>query len=180
VTNTLSFLINVEAKRFGYHPSTLHSDQGSEFLNSSLEEYCWEHLIKQCTSNAYTPQQNGLAERFNQTILESMRTILEDSGVNKRYWNEIAKVSSLTLNQIPAHRSKKSPFELFKDCTLPLKYFYPIGNHVSYLLPSKPFSKLKPKGELGVLIGYTDELRSYQILANSGKIVETKSVQFLD
>jgi hypothetical protein len=44
----------------------------------------------------------------------------------------------------------------------------------------KPFSKLKPKGELGVLIGYTDELQSYRILADSGKIVETKSVQFLD
>ena len=109
-----------------------------------------------------------------------MRTILEDSGVDKRYWNEIAKVSSLTINQIPAHRSKKSPFELFKDRTLPLKYFYPIGNRVSYLLPSKPFSKLKPKGELGILIGYTDELRSYRILADCGKIVETKSVQFLD
>jgi hypothetical protein len=109
-----------------------------------------------------------------------MRTILEDSGVDKRCWNEIAKVSSLTRNQIPAHRSKKSPFKLFKDCTLPLTYFYPIGNCVSYLLPSKPFSKLKPKGELGVLIGYTDELRSYRILADNGKIVETKSVQFLD
>jgi transposase InsO family protein len=65
VTNTLSFLMDIEAKRFGYHPSTLHSDWGSEFLNSSLEEYCWEHLIKQRTSDAYTPQQNCLAERFN-------------------------------------------------------------------------------------------------------------------
>jgi hypothetical protein len=90
-----------------------------------------------------------------------MRTILEDSGVDKRYWNEIAKVSPLTLNHIPAHRLKKAPFELFKDQILPLKYFYPIGNRVSYLLPSKPFSKLKPKGKLGVLIGYTDKLRSY-------------------
>jgi transposase InsO family protein len=85
-------------------------------LNSSLEEFCWEHLIKQHTSNAYTPQQNGLVEWFNCTILE-------DSGLDKRYWNEIAKVSSLTLNQIQAPRSKKSPFELFKDRTLPLKYF---------------------------------------------------------
>jgi hypothetical protein len=109
-----------------------------------------------------------------------MRTILEDSRIDKRYWHEIAKASSLTLNQIPTHRSKKSPFELFKNRTLPINYFYPIGNRVSYLLQSKPFSKLKPKGELGVLIGYTDELRSYRILSDGGKIVETKNVQFLD
>ncbi|KNZ50963.1 hypothetical protein VP01_4151g3 [Puccinia sorghi] len=87
---TFPFLIDVEAKRFGYHPSTIHSDRGSEFINSSLMEYCENHLIKQCTSDAYMLQQNGLAERFNRTILESRRTILEDSRVSKKYWNEIA------------------------------------------------------------------------------------------
>ncbi|KNZ50634.1 hypothetical protein VP01_431g8 [Puccinia sorghi] len=97
VAESLPFLIDVEAKRFGHHPTILHSDRGSEFINSALKEYCENHLIKQRTSDAYTPQQNGLAERFNRTILESMRTILEDSGVNKKYWNEIASNSSAEL-----------------------------------------------------------------------------------
>ncbi|KNZ57666.1 hypothetical protein VP01_2104g6 [Puccinia sorghi] len=130
VADTVSYLIDVEAKRFGYYPTTLHSDRGSEFLNSILNDYCVAHLIKQRTSDAYTPQQNGLAERFNRTILESMRTILEDSKIQRKYWNEIAK--------------------------------------------------LNPKGKLGRLIGYTDELRSYRILSDEGKIIETKSVQFLE
>ncbi|KNZ56357.1 hypothetical protein VP01_2422g1 [Puccinia sorghi] len=161
VMTTLPFLFDVEAKRFGYHPTTIHSDRGSEFINSSLKEYCENHLIKQRTSDAYTPQQNGLAERFNRTILESMRTILEDSGVSKKYWNEIAA--------------------LFKNRTLPLSYFYPIGNRVSALiLPEKFFSKLEPKGELGILVGYNEELRSYRVLTDSGKILTTKNVQFLD
>jgi transposase InsO family protein len=113
VAATISFLVDVEAKQFGYYPTTIHSDRGSEFLNSTLKAFCASHLIKQRISDPYTPQQNGLAERFNRTILESLRTILEDSGIDKRFWNKIAKVSSLTLNQIPTHRSKKSPFELF-------------------------------------------------------------------
>lgn len=181
VADTVSYLIDVEAKRFGYYPTTLHSDRGSEFLNSILNDYCVAHLIKQRTSDAYTPQQNGLAERFNRTILESMRTILEDSKIQRKYWNEIAKVSSLTLNQIPTHRSKKSPYELFKNRSLPLSYFHPLGNRVSFLIePDQSFSKLNPKGKLGRLIGYTDELRSYRILSDEGKIIETKSVQFLE
>jgi hypothetical protein len=70
---------------------------------------------------------------------------------------------------------------LFKGRILPLDYFRPIGNKVSYvILPEQSFSKLQPKGELGVLIGYTDEIRSYRILTNGGKVVETKNVQFLD
>jgi hypothetical protein len=162
VAETISFLVNVEAKRFGYYPTTIHSDRGSKFINSTMKEFCTSHLIKQQVSDPYIPQQNGLAERFNRTILESMRTILEDSEVNKQFWNEIAKVSSLTLNQIPAHCSKKSPFELFKGRTLPLDYFWPIGKKVSYvILTERLFSKLQPKGELGILIGYTDEIQSY-------------------
>lgn len=181
VAETIAHLVGVEAKRLGYYPTTLHSDRGSEFLNSTLKEFCKSHLIKQRTSDAYTPQQNGLAERFNRTILESMRTILEDSGVNKRLWNEIAKVSSLTLNQIPTHKSKKSPFELFKGRVLPIDYFHPIGNRVSVvILPERSFSKLLPKGEMGILIGYKDDLQSFRILLDSGRIVETKNVRFLD
>lgn len=83
-----------------------------------------------------------------------MRSILEESGVDKRLWNEIAKASSLTLNQILAYRSKKSPFELFKGRVLPINYFHPIGNRVSVIiLPEQSFSKLQPEGEMGILIG---------------------------
>ncbi|KNZ49864.1 hypothetical protein VP01_4738g1 [Puccinia sorghi] len=166
VAETVSFLVDVEAKRLGYFPTTIHSDRGSEFLNSSLSKYCLSHLIKQRTSDAYTPQQNSLAERFNQSIIESMRTVLEDSGIERKYWNKIAK---------------KSPFELFKGRTLPLSYFYPLGNRVSFLIqPEQSFSKLKPKGKLGRLIGYSNELQSYRILLDEGKIVETKNVKFLE
>ncbi|KNZ56017.1 hypothetical protein VP01_251g9 [Puccinia sorghi] len=130
VYETLSNILNYEAKRFGYYPSVLHSDRGREFINSTMEEYCKEHLIKCRTSDPYTPQQNGLAERHNRTIIESLRTILTDSKINRRYWSDIVKT---------------------------------------------PGSKLYPKGSKGRLIGYNEELQSYHILADDGRIVDTKS-----
>ncbi|KNZ52981.1 hypothetical protein VP01_337g8 [Puccinia sorghi] len=181
VPETLSSLIDFEAKRFGYYPSVLHSDRGREFINSTMENFCKKHLIRCRTSDPYTPQQNGLAERHNRTIIESLRTILEDSGLSKKFWSDVIKASTLTLNQIPSHRSKKSPFELFKLRTLPLDYFRPIGNRVSYLIqPSASGSKIFPKGGLGQLLGYNDEIQSYKILSDDGRIVDTKSVTFLD
>ncbi|KNZ59555.1 hypothetical protein VP01_1703g1 [Puccinia sorghi] len=129
-------MLDIESKRIGYYPSVIHSDQGSEFVNAKIQ--------------------------FNRTILESLQSIIHDSGMNNRLWNELARVSSLNLNQVPAHKSKKSPFELFKNRSLPLNYCHPIGNKVSYLiLPEQSFSKIKPKGSLGRLIGYNDELKSY-------------------
>ncbi|KNZ45031.1 hypothetical protein VP01_8559g1, partial [Puccinia sorghi] len=82
---------------------------------------------------------------------------------------------------IPAHRSGKSPYELFRGRTIPLDFFHPIGNPVSFLNePKNPGTKIYPKGSLGRLIGYNEELLSYRILAEDGRIVDTKSVQFLE
>ncbi|KNZ58070.1 hypothetical protein VP01_2000g1 [Puccinia sorghi] len=101
-------------------------------INKFMLDYCNKKLICTRYSNAYTPQQNGLAERFIRTIIESVREILKDSGRSLQFWSEIIKASTLTLNQISSHRSRKSPFELFKNRSLPLDYFKPIGLRVSY------------------------------------------------
>ncbi|PLW49458.1 hypothetical protein PCASD_01967 [Puccinia coronata f. sp. avenae] len=177
----IAYAVNLEAKRFDYFPTTIHSDRGTEFVNNAMKKFCEKHLIKLRTSDAYTPQQNGLAERFNRTILESVRSILEDSGIDRKWWHEVVKSSTLALNQIPSHRSSKSPFELFKNRFLSLDYFHPIGNKVSYVIqPDHKLSKLAPKGEIGVLIGYNDEIGSWKVLTQDNKILDTKHVQFLE
>jgi transposase InsO family protein len=174
--NHLTRAIDVEAKRLGYYPSILHSDQGTEFVNADFEQYCNEHVIRQRFSDAYTPQQNSLAE----PILESLRTIILDSGLRQNLWNEILSASILTLNQIPAHKSKKSPHELFKLDSIPLDFFRPIGNPVAVLSSNKKRSKLDPRGELGKLIGFNTELKSYRILTDGGDIINSKHLEFLD
>ncbi|KNZ48226.1 hypothetical protein VP01_5816g1 [Puccinia sorghi] len=161
VFQSLTFAIDVEAKRLPYYPSIIHSDRGTEFTNMELENYCKNHIIHQRFSDAYTPQQNGLAERFNRTIEESLKTILR---LRKSYWNEVLTVSTLTLNQIPAHKSKKSPYKIFKGALIPIDFFHP----------------LQPQGELGRLIGLNPELKSYRILADNGRIVNTNHVNFLE
>ncbi|KNZ46783.1 hypothetical protein VP01_6959g1, partial [Puccinia sorghi] len=82
---------------------------------------------------------------------------------------------------IPAHKSQVSPYELFKGRNLPLEFFKPIGIRVSYLiLPERHHAKLESKGLLGTLVGFNDELRSYQILADESQFVNTCHVKFLD
>jgi hypothetical protein len=124
-----------------------------------------------------------LAERFNRTILESLRTIILDSGLRKNLWNEILSACTLTLNQVPTHKSKKSPYELFKNRSIPLAFFRPIGNPVAVLSSykkNKKQSKLEPRGELGTLIGFNPEIKSYHILTEEGIIINSKSVDFLE
>ncbi|KNZ50954.1 hypothetical protein VP01_4157g1 [Puccinia sorghi] len=151
VSETIAQVVSLEAKRLGYFPTVIHSDRGSEFINSHLLEFCNKHSIRARQSDAYTPQQNRLAERFKRTILESMCAIFQDTGLNKRLWNEIVKTIS--------------PYELFKGRNLPLEFFNPIGIRVSYLiLPERHCAKLE----------------SYRILADDGRFVNTCHVKFLD
>ncbi|KNZ45691.1 hypothetical protein VP01_78g1 [Puccinia sorghi] len=179
VFSTLSQVINIEAKRLGYYPSVLHSDRGTEFLNAQVGEFCRTNVIRQRFSDEYTPQQNGLAERFNRTVIESLRTVMLDSGLKPNLWNEVISSCVLALNQIPTHKSKKSPYELFKNSTIPLEFFKPIGNPVAVLSNLKK-SKLEPRGDFGKLIGLNAELKSYRIKLDDGRIINSKNVKFLD
>jgi transposase InsO family protein len=65
VVSALTCLLDVKARQFGYHPSILHSNLGTEFTNAKLGDYCHKHVIRQRFLDVYSPQQNGLAERFN-------------------------------------------------------------------------------------------------------------------
>ena len=60
-----------------YHAriSRIRSDNGTEFKNVRMEEYCDERGILQEFSAPYTPQQNGVAERKNRTLIETARTM---------------------------------------------------------------------------------------------------------
>ncbi|KNZ49275.1 hypothetical protein VP01_510g12 [Puccinia sorghi] len=115
------------------------------------------------------------------TIVDSCTRFCSAIPLKNKSEVVIIKASTLTLNQIPAHKSKKSPFELFKNCSLPLNYFKPIGLKVSYLyLPDNFNSKLAQIGGLGTLVGYNEELRSYRVATETGKVINSKHLKFLD
>ncbi|KNZ52476.1 hypothetical protein VP01_3560g3 [Puccinia sorghi] len=97
------------------------------------------------------------------------------------YWNEVIKARTLTLNQIPAHKSKKSPFELFKNCFLTLNYFKPIRLKVSYFyLSENSNSKIVQISGLGTLVGYNEKLISYRVATETGKVMNLKHLKFLE
>ncbi|GJY06655.1 putative ribonuclease H-like domain-containing protein [Tanacetum coccineum] len=66
----------------------IRTDNGTEFKNRVMLEFCGEKGIKQEFSNARTPQQNGVAERMNRTLIEAARTMLADSHLPTTFWAE--------------------------------------------------------------------------------------------
>ncbi|GJZ23109.1 putative ribonuclease H-like domain-containing protein [Tanacetum coccineum] len=76
----------------------IRCDNGTEFKNANLIELCGEKGIKRDYSNARTPQQNGVAERKNRTLIEATRTMLADSKLATMFWTEAVRTQDVSSN----------------------------------------------------------------------------------
>ena len=78
----------------------IRSDNGMEFKNHAVIEFCDAKGIHREYSAPYTPQQNGVAERKNRTLIEAARTMLADSKLPIIFWNEAVANACYTLNRV--------------------------------------------------------------------------------
>ena len=88
----------------GIFISKLTIDQGREYLSKEQSKWYKSKGIQVETTVAYSPQQNGVAERFNRTITEKVRTMLIDSNAPKNMWSEAALAAVYLLNRCPTRR----------------------------------------------------------------------------
>ncbi|GJU65765.1 putative ribonuclease H-like domain-containing protein [Tanacetum coccineum] len=87
-SNILKTFIRQIENQLNQKVKIIRSDNGTEFKNRVMLEFCGEKGIKQEFSNARTPQQNGVAERMNRTLIEAARTMLADSLLPTTFWAE--------------------------------------------------------------------------------------------
>ena len=74
--------------QLGKIPKVIRSDGGGEYTSEKLENFYRKEGILLQTSTAYTPQQNGVAERRNRYLQEMTAVMLLGAGLNKTYWGE--------------------------------------------------------------------------------------------
>ena len=96
---------------FGF-PHTLHTDNGKEFKNNLMKEFCAKHKIKQVHGAPRTPQTQGLVERNNRTVKENLLNILKENKADLRTWCSTLGEAAYKKN-ITTHRAiKESPYKL--------------------------------------------------------------------
>jgi galactitol-specific phosphotransferase system IIB component len=78
----------------------IRSDSGKEFVNTNIEEYCDEVGIKHEVSVTYTPQQNGVVERKNMTLITLARTMLDEYNTPQDLWAEAINTACYASNRL--------------------------------------------------------------------------------
>ncbi|GJS55229.1 putative ribonuclease H-like domain-containing protein [Tanacetum coccineum] len=133
---------------------TIRCDNGTEFKNRDFIEFCGSKGIKREYSNARTPQQNGVAERKNMTLIEAARTMLADSFLPNTFWAEAVSTACYVLNRVLVTKPhNKTPYELVTGKIPIISYIRPFGCHVTILNTIDHLGKFDGKSDEGFLVG---------------------------
>jgi transposase InsO family protein len=129
-----------------------------------------------------TPQQNGVAERRNRTLMDMVRSMLSNSSLPISLWMEALKTAVYLLNRVPSKAVPKTPFELWTGRKPSLRHLHVWGCPAEARIYNPHEKKLDFKTISGYFIGYPAKSKGYRFYCptHSTKIVETGNARFLE
>ncbi|KAJ9547140.1 hypothetical protein OSB04_019683 [Centaurea solstitialis] len=158
----------------------IRSDNGTEFKNATLDAYLTSVGISHNFSGAYTPQQNGVVERRNRTLVEAARTMLAYSGLPLTFWAEAVSTACFTQNRtIITKRFKKTPYHIINRRVPNVKFFHVFGCRCYILNNRDNLGKFDKKADEGYFLGYSLTSKTFRVYNKRTKMVmETVYVTF--
>ncbi|KAK1619838.1 hypothetical protein QYE76_025355 [Lolium multiflorum] len=158
----------------------IRSDNGSEFKNYTLNDFLSDEGIRHQYSAAYTPQQNGVAERKNRTLMDMARSMMAEYKSRYNFWAEAISTACHSSNRLYLRKGlNKTPYEILTGNKPNISYFKVFGCKCFYQIKGVRLSKFAPKALEGIFVGYGAESHTYRVFdVSSGIIIESCSVKF--
>ncbi|GKE82728.1 retrovirus-related pol polyprotein from transposon TNT 1-94 [Tanacetum coccineum] len=151
---------------------SVRTDRGIEFLNKTLHAFFKEEGIEHQTSTPRTPEQNGVVEKQNHTLVEAARTMLLASKLPLFFWAEAIATACYTQNRsiiIPTHNDRKPS----------IKHLHIFGCTCYLTRDGENLDKMKEKRNLCILVGYSTQLKGYRVYNKRTRlIVESIHIRF--
>ncbi|GJY83416.1 putative ribonuclease H-like domain-containing protein [Tanacetum coccineum] len=160
----------------------IRSNNGTEFKNKVIDDFCREKGIKREYSIARTPQQNGIAERRNMTLIEAARTMLADSKLPTTFWAEAVSTACYVQNRVLVVKPhNKAPYELFRGFKPALSFMRPFGCHVTILNTLDSLGKFDGKSDECFFVGYFLSSKAFRVYnTRTRRVEENLHIGFLE
>jgi hypothetical protein len=159
---------------------TLRTDNGGDYTSKEFVAFCKSARIRRALIAPHNPQQNGVAERKNRSIEETVKNLLNDQGLSMFLWGEAAMTTIYVQNRSP-HRILKNmtPEEAFSGKKHNVENLRIFECHVYSHIPKEKRNKLEPSRKKGIFVGYSDSSKSYRIyIPEQHKIEVSRDVTF--
>jgi hypothetical protein len=174
----ISTVVKLMEKQLGLDVLKVRCDNGGEYVNEGVKGFFASNGINYQTTIAYTPQQNGKAERLNRTLLERVRAMLSDAGLPPSLWGEAVYSACFLRNLSPMAGKDKTPWELFYGCKPNVSSLRAFGSKAFVHVPKEKRNKLAPRSEVGILVGYPMGVKGYRVYMGNNRVVTTRDVIF--
>ena len=158
----------------------LRTDRGGEFTSIEFIDFCATNGIHRQLTAAYTPQQNGVADRKNRTIMNMVRSLLNSRRVPKTFWPEAVNCAVHILNKSPTLAVRnKTPEEAWSGTKPSVAHFRVFGCLSYAHVPDSKRTKLDNKSLKCVLLGISEESKAYRLYDPlSQKVLISRDVIF--
>ncbi|KAI3681304.1 hypothetical protein L6452_36094 [Arctium lappa] len=167
-----SFILRIENQN-NQKVKVIRSDNGTEFKIFDLNTFCEEKGIERQYSAPRTPQQNGVAERRNRTLIEAARSLLADSKLPITFWAEAVNTACYVQNRVLVVKPKnKTPYELLNKRKPFIGFFKPFGCPCTILNTKSHLGKFDSKADDGFLVGYSSQSKAYRVFNSFSRIIE--------
>lgn len=161
----------------------LRTDNGREYINKNFQMFLQQCGIKHQTTVPYSPQQNGVAERANRTIMEAGRCMLQDAGLDRRFWAEALNTAIFIKNKSPSKAVRgTTPEEKWYGTKVNLSNLRVFGCIAYAMIPNEKRKKLDKKSKMYIFVGYCSESKGYRLIDpdDPSKCIKSRDVQFLE
>lgn len=164
--------------KFSCKPKILRSDRGGEYFGAA--EYIRSEGIQIQYTAPYTPEQNGVAERKNRTLVEMARCMLVDAGLPYMFWAEAVNMANYLQNRLPSRSIKATPYELWNDVKPELKHRVAFGTKCFVHVPTEKRRKLDSTGKEMIFVGFDEKSKAFRCFDREGhKLVISRDVRFI-
>ena len=158
----------------------LRTDGGGEFVNREMENLLAESGIEHQITCAYTPQQNGRAERSNRTLVECARSMLQTTNLSTNFWLDAVETAVYLKNRSVHSAIKKTPLEIWTGNAPDISNLRVFGCMAYVLIPDQKRTKFMPKAEKCTFIGYEETRKGWKFYSEDKKIIFSREARFLE
>jgi hypothetical protein len=153
----------------------LRSDNGGEYISQDFNDFCIEAGIKREYIVPYNPQQNGVVERKNISIVEEVKEMIHDQHLPMFLWEE-ASMTAVYVQNISPHKTLRNMTleEAFTGVKPKVGHFRIFGCPVYIHIPKEKRTKLDPSGRKGTFVGYSESSKAYQIYILGQRQIEVR------
>ncbi|MCO5575348.1 hypothetical protein L7F22_029148 [Adiantum nelumboides] len=166
----------------GCKVQTLPTDRGGEYMSGAFKDFLGKKGIKHQCTMPYTPQQNGVAERKNMSLMEMDRCMLKAKSLPHKLWMEAVACAAHVLNRCPTRALKTiTPYESWYDRKPSVSYLRVFGCLAYAHIPQQLRGKLDDKAVECIFVEYSSGSKGYRLYnPTTNKIFESHDVIFAE